>query len=508
MERLSGALINRMELRYLSPREVIKFEGQAVKIAERILHRQLTEAHVDQFILRAKGEWLHRVTSIDMTSRQAHWLPVTVNLDTGDFDDNLPAAWRPRIGSLILDSARKSPHATDRSLREFTGPALSPRRGTKAEAREAQPPITKHPINLSPSDLLFDDASHRAYLEDVFGKARSRILIASAFLRISTLESLRPSIFNALERGVYVDVLWGYGASGVAGSEAFEYLKRMGFDATKNDLVGHLRYNKSASGSHAKIILWDRCDDMEACVGSYNWLSALPASQIQTPTSGQPLNASVCLRHPALVSRLIRCAVGWWAEARVSSLDTSPSRWREVARQLDENIVRADADRRRDDSNVTAELILDHDHDEVLRSALADAKQTLLVVSHKLGRIAEVRLAAGSERERELDFQFNILYGSAEQLDRATLKDLVLVAGRAGATLTNLPGLHAKLVATEDMACIGSYNYLSADPFGTSKNARELSVLLSGQVAAHLLGHAFRSVQRRPDEASSGETAT
>jgi hypothetical protein len=496
MERITGALINSNDVRYLSPREVVKFENQALKIKERIFERRLNEAQVDQFVYRAKGEWLHGVTSVDMKSRQAHWVPVTVNLDTGEFDDNLPVTWKPRVGPILLDAARNSALASDARIRSYVGPTLAVHRNA---SREEQRGAVQYPIFLKSPDIILTDLAHRQYLEEVLRQAESRVLIASAFLRIASLESLRSTIFDCMKRGVTIDVLWGYGVAGSAGSEALEYLKRMSYDARKNGFLGRIRYNKAASGSHAKLIIWDRGVEVEACVGSYNWLSVVPIS----PTEGtrpNPLpNASVCVRHPALVSRLIRCAMGWWADAQVAALDASPSQWRAIASELQERAESLTGDVIDSVPTAVAELVVDHDHEQILREALTSSNDNLLVASHKLGRIAEVRLTSAVERSRPANFNFQLMYGVSE-VDAATLKDITIVVKSAGGVLQHVSGMHAKVVVTDTAICIGSYNFLSADPFGTAKGTRELSISLKGSTVAPLIMSRIRGGQKVGDE--------
>ena len=137
-------------------------------------------------------------------------------------------------------------------------------------------------------------------------------------------------------------------------------------------------------------------------------------------------------------------------------------------------------------------LILDRDHEVLLHDWIGTAQKRVLVASHKLGMACEPRLVI-AEVERPDDFTFDVVYGRSdadkELVDRVTKS---LRKGRGD--LACVPDLHAKVVISDESACVTSYNFLSADPFGTARNARELGVVIDGAEPSNWLWNALRQV--------------
>ena len=74
-------------------------------------------------------------------------------------------------------------------------------------------------------------------------------------------------------------------------------------------------------------------------------------------------------------------------------------------------------------------------------------------------------------------------YGLTE-LDEQWRTRIELLATAAGGTVARVADMHAKVLVSDSSACISSYNFLSADPFGTAKRARELGIVLEGEAVA------------------------
>ena len=92
---------------------------------------------------------------------------------------------------------------------------------------------------------------------------------------------------------------------------------------------------------------------------------------------------------------------------------------------------------------------------------------------------------------------FAVVYGYSE-LDNEWLSKVEGVVRRIGGTIVRLPQVHAKVLVSDASACISSYNFLSADPFGTTRRAREIGVVLEGgRVATWLSEHLARAIPGR-----------
>jgi hypothetical protein len=209
-------------------------------------------------------------------------------------------------------------------------------------------------------------------------------------------------------------------------------------------------------------------------VGSYNWLSA------QAGGTG-PSNATVRISHPAAVAALARCAAALWSGADSEVLSSTGDRWRRIAGDLEGDASRAETH----SGNATIRLVLDREHEVILREWSRTAQRRLLVASHRLGPASEARLV-GAEVKRPEGFSFDVAYGHADQ-DGPGVERVRGLLRRMGGVLTHVAELHAKVLVSDASACVTSYNFLSADPFGTAKNARELGVVIEAPEIADLL---------------------
>lgn len=294
MERLTGGLIANDEVRFVSRRDLGGVWDHTLRLRPDVHDNRLDEGQVQSLLPKRQGEWVRWIGPIDMISKDAHWLPVNVDLDNGAVV-GLPDAWLSRLRVSIIDDARRLAKSvsTEGQARSWS---ISGRRrfaGAPGEADDPDalrvPPVG-WPVWLSESDFLFTADDHERLAAAAFGEARSSILVASAFVTIGKLEALRPHLEAALSRGVNVDLLWGYMADGtVDGRDTVEWLRKLGYSAKRDGLKGVVRFNRVASGSHAKLLLWDGASGFRACTGSYNWLSAV----VGGPGSNQSPNVSL-----------------------------------------------------------------------------------------------------------------------------------------------------------------------------------------------------------------------
>src|SRR5581483_280554 len=299
MERLTGALINEGMVRYLRTNQVTDMLKNALKISEQVHERKISEAQIDSFLPRDKNEWLYRINSIDLKSRQAHWLPTTLDVTTLQFDDNLPLAWRTRVGSALIEAAQRSPQFLEAEVRASSGPTLAPKNSKRGDVSAERVETERCAVLIEETDLLSTDDEHIVYLQHSLREVRSKLLIASAFMRANCLEALTTDLMAALSRGVAVDVLWGYNSGRSGEADGMEILKKIAFDARSKGYRGKINYNRAASGSHAKIIIWDHADSFEVCIGSYNWLSVSPKMAQSEANESRATNLSVRLRSSA-----------------------------------------------------------------------------------------------------------------------------------------------------------------------------------------------------------------
>ena len=206
-----------------------------------------------------------------MIGRDFHWLPVTADLKASSVS-GLPDGWKHLSEILIEEAERRAP-----TLSTIASSAVWSQRssGHPAGQETGKSAVPEWSITLTVEDFLHGNVAHEDYLRQVLQSATSSVLIASAFVTTSRLEAIGDAVADALHRGVSVDLLWGYGAE----REALNWLVNQAADAKKQAWPGRLRFNRTPSESHAKLLIWDRTQgQFEACVGSCNWLSFRPAA--------------------------------------------------------------------------------------------------------------------------------------------------------------------------------------------------------------------------------------
>ncbi len=479
MERVGGALISNDEIQFVSRRELESVWGQCVRLAVDVTENRLDEGQVQHLLPRRQGEWVRWIGPIEMVSRDAHWLPVNVDFENETIA-GLPDSWVPRLRTAIMTGAHRALESRDKQSRAGSWAIRGPRRG-RVETVDADddalriPPIG-WPVMVSEEDFCFTTREHEKLLSTALAEARSSLFIASAFATIIKMEALRPQLLATLQRGVSIDLLWGY-SSGSAedGGETVNWLRKLSHDA-KRDGNGALRFNHLRSGSHGKVLVWDSPIGVSASIGSYNWLSAAEQEGHSSST-----NVTMQVSEPAVVAAIARCAAALWSRIESEVLSSAADRWRRIAAQLDMAASRASPG----PTNAKVRLVLDKDHEALLAEWLRSARDRLAVASHKLGSVSEIRLL-GADAPRPSSFVFDVLYGHSD-IDKEQLLRVEELTRQAGGVLSHVPGLHAKAVVSDASACVTSYNFLSADPFGTAMSARELGLVVDGKEPAHFL---------------------
>ena len=290
--------------------------------------------------------------------------------------------------------------------------------------------------------------------------------------RKAAVEALREPLLAALRRGVNVELLWGYGAGAEPSGAVVEGLKKLAYEARRSSNAGALRFNSVASGSHAKMLICDAPAGMSTVIGSYNWLSAFKGQR-------QTANVSIRLWHDGAIAEACGCAAGLWASAESEALSSTADRWRSVAADLERQVVSASGQVPRngtEEDSATVRFVFDREHEVIMREWSAAAQHRLLVFSHRLGPAAETRLVRSGESNTSV---FIVGYGRTN-LDEGALSRVDSMVRGGGGMVRKLPDMHAKVLVSDASVCISSYNFLSADPFGTAVGARELGVVIEG----------------------------
>ncbi len=482
MERLTGSLISeRGDISYTNSYALkdSKEWDRIERLPASHLEDRLDAGQVDRLLRTEPGEWIHSVDTPVLISRGRHWLPVRVDLEKQKVH-RLPEQWQKELAPLLLARAAGS---------------ASPIRVDIGSARIETATIAIE-TDVETEDLLTDAPTHSRALRAALSDAKSTVVIASAFLDTAAIEGeFRSLIVAALKRGVQVNLLWGYSAGGDIQSTktAIRWLRDIRREAGADQAL--LRFNGEPTESHAKLLIYDTPEGHTAYVGSCNWLS--------TPLTGATdfvgSNVSVRLRHPALTASLYRMAASLWLTSRGGQMSETPERLRRIASLLEEQNQLSPPPREASPNRCSVRLVRDREHTALLRDVLLYETGTVRLTSHKLGNIALTRLAsrqpAGSAPAEPLIVNYGETF-----LDADALTGLVNRTAPSGVHLCHTPRLHAKLLATKERALVSSFNFLSADPFGTQTSAREVGVLIEG---GELPGLLLNLALGRPLEAAS-----
>ena len=477
MERVTGALIPSQEVQFASRKDLADVWNKTVRLPTTFTDNRLDEGQVQHLLPRKQNEWVRWIGPIEMLSKDTHWLPVNVDLDRESVV-GLPQAWQQRLKPTILKEATSrvaglsATGTTKASLEKWRvrQPGGRPRSTNHDETDTASVGTRVWPTTVSNDDFLFTATEHERLAKLALGEAETSILIASAFASPKKLDLLRDSIICALRRGVDVDLLWGYDGGRKSTRDLLGWLRKLSSDNRRRP--GSLRFNSRPSGSHAKLMLWDRSGDTAACVGSYNWLSAM----FDCADAKLPLNATIRTLEPAIVASLARCAAGLWSSA--DQLSTAGVRWSRIASDLEQASLHVASS----SANAKIWLVLDRDHDPLLNDWTRKAHSRLLVASHKLGPMSEDRLV-NANKKRPMSFDYKVVFGrdkGNEDWREGVTNGVVGASGAVG----RVEGFHGKALVSDGAACISSYNFLSADPFGTARDAREIGLAIDGPEAA------------------------
>lgn len=473
MERVSGALAAGRDVRFATRPELERVWYSCFRLPIDIVDNRLDEGQVQGLLPLARGEWLRWVESIEMTTKGGTWLPLSVNVESGVVL-GLPAAWERRLrGDVLAQAAAKAKTLPVDAVR-LSWRVTTPRREISEDAPRL--PNEWCPIDVREGDLVLTHLQHVSLMKDVFERASTKLLVSSAFMTQRAIEELRPHLLGALQRGVHVDLLWGYAAEDGA---ALEKLRKTVREIRKSGVPGRVHFNAVPSESHAKLLVWDEDSVVKACLGSFNWLSS--------PGSAGSLSheVSVVLNEPALLARICRCVAAFWAGVSTETLTTARDRWLRLALDLDQLPRNPHVE-----GKAMGKLLVDHEIDGWFREALMDAENRLLVTSHRLGRAAPIRLQRAVGRTRPTEFELRAYYGSAQE--KAVVTETTVAINAAGGSITELPALHAKVVVRDDLACVGSYNFLAADPYGKASGGRELAIVVNDGAVANALAATVR----------------
>ncbi len=438
---------------------------------ETCLKADMLPGYVGQFehlLYKKRSAWLREV-SVPILTKNGIWLKVQVDLKKNNVA-GLPDLWQdPRLQEKILEK-------TCQKLNRPRSASPSSEKTVNASA----PP--SYNFSIDPEELQVTAEQHVKRLKQALQEARTHLLIVSAHIDEDSLNELKSSFVEALQRGIYIDIVWG-----LSGKECLEKWVKNIREGIDDKYREHMAFNSNCLNCDAKLLIYDTETEREnvytAIIGSFNWL------KFQTNSRNLPGNdVSVCVSDSVFAAKLCRTVSGWLME----ELSGIANRWSNIAAELERKAAREKvypASEEEDDEEAAekvqegggtsckASLVLNEpEHIGILSHKLQKVAKRCLIVSHNVDfhkiyddkRLAwpfEKRASSGN-----LTDDFSPIIQCGRQIGEEEKHNaLASINGR----LICWPGLHARLLVADSDALITSCNLLSA-----SKRMKQLGILI------------------------------
>ena len=229
LERLTGGLILKEDAQYVSGRQLQEPEWAAYMRLRATFHdNAVDEGQVRKLLPRRQGEWVRWIGPIEMTSKDADWVPVDVQTNSGTVE-GLPEPWHRRLAAVILEEAERRCDEVEAGGRpprwDVGGSGIAGTRRVVGRER-GSPRREGVSVNVTEEDLIVGEHEHVRALTAALGTAKSSVFVASAFLSGAAVAGLTDPLLDAARRGLRVDLLWGYSTSQEDRQPALEAIRR------------------------------------------------------------------------------------------------------------------------------------------------------------------------------------------------------------------------------------------------------------------------------------------
>lgn len=351
MDRYSGQVARQSEARPYRREDLAAVWADAPRLPIRNVRNTVDEAQVQRLLHRDAGEWVRRIGRIEEISRDAHWLPLDVDVDARQVV-GLPPPWRHALSAPALSAAASA--ATDGSNRR-----------APAAGRVARPAARRFPgvanvdraqrhgtaLTISSDDFVRGTIAHTAVLTGAIGSARTSVALVVPYLGgPDAFEALAVSCAPAIARGVRVDLLVGSVAADP--TELIKVANRIGYRSDARQ--GRSLLRTRVTGSGASLVLWDQAPgELVGLVTDYSWAH----SQNGADSTGVRVLA------PFLCADLARAVASLWtSRGGDEGFASEPERWRLLASDAEEQAARGASNTPHDaydGAETMAELLID-----------------------------------------------------------------------------------------------------------------------------------------------------
>lgn len=384
--------------------------------------------------------------------------------------EGLPSRAPREFADSILKAAKHAPVAS--SGRDYPNYVVEPQ------------PIKTQPIVVQPrsiafqtSDILIGGAAHKQVLENAIHKARHRLIIHSTFIRDDAFEEWKPSLIEAVKKGVKVDILWGQNDKATDGRSTFKVASQLREKIAASGFSNVLRVHPFSTRSHAKLLISDEGNPnrLVAVIGSCNWLYSNFTS----------FEASVRLRDSDIVSDVLY---------QVAELSRGVERhWTDITDEFARLAVNVRQQPNPGGARANGTLVTGPEHGRFVRQARDEAKNRIVVMSHRLGAASKAFILPPTQAAAIRDLDVKIYYGIVNPEMRDEVPKLISAAAAASVRLQPVyePTIHAKILAwDDDNLLITSRNWLSADS-AESNPLGEIGLYVEARSSARLLMEQF-----------------
>lgn len=351
MERHSGQVARSSEARTYTRDELAEVWESAPRIVTRIVRDSVDEAQVQKLLHREVGEWVRRIGRIEEVSRDAHWLPVDVDVESRRVL-GLPPPWRHALTVPALATAATATNASQVSAASRGAARRTRRRflGVTDDDRVVRRATT---MLLAADDVLVGEQAHAAALREAIRSARTSFALAIPRLaEPEAFEAIASGCADAVARGVRIDLLVGRTDAEPAALSAITNRIGYGADARR----GRALLRTHVTGSGASLMLWDQAPGrLMGIVTSDPWVGE-SAEDIRT--------TGVRVSPPALCADLARAVASLWTGRGGDNSAGEPGRWRRLADEAEEEAARSTArlaGSAMEGMDTTAELLLDEE---------------------------------------------------------------------------------------------------------------------------------------------------
>jgi hypothetical protein len=145
-----------------------------------------------------------------------------------------------------------------------------------------------------------------------------------------------------------------------------------------------------------------------------------------------------------------------------------------------------------DGADIKVGLLRDLEHEGFLNALLRSPGDQFILSSFNLTQAGRLRLSALAGAQGWAPTRACVAF-SESALERDEEEMLGRDLAARNVSLVKSKNLHAKVCVSSHIGYVGSYNFLSGDPFGTASGARELGIVISGvEGVSPLVGWAER----------------